>query len=267
MWHHAQAARLETRSAQEAVRHHLANTVGVSQVVARGIADDLPNILRVAGADAPERGPYQVRHKAVAHYEPAGKPLSMCTKVDVALTLVDPVADTEPGCSASERTKRRILRLCQEAIRQGAILSYEDLSLLLGLERTTIGKYIRGLKEDGHPILTRADVTKSSRNQTHKRIVVLMYLSGATEMEIVRRAKHGLERVNQYLSAFIRVAVALKNGVQGDLIGKVCGLSKALAQQYLDIYAEAVAAPVMARNLEEWIRRVEAAPKKGAPRQ
>ena len=267
MWHHSQVARLETRSAQEAVRHHLANTVGVSQVVAKGIADDLPNILRVAGADAPERGPYQVQHKAMAHYEPAGKPLSMCNKVDVALTLVDPATDAEPGCSASERTKRRILRLCQEAIRQGAALSYEDLSLLLGLERTTIGKYIRELKNDGHPILTRADATKSSRNQTHKRIIVLMYLSGATEMEIVRRAKHGLERVNQYLSAFIRVAVALKNGVQADLIGKVCGLSKALAQQYLDIYAEAVTNPVTARNLDEWVRRIEAAPKKGGLQQ
>lgn len=267
MWHHAQALRLETRSAQEAVRHHLANTVGVSQVVARGIADDLPNILRVAGADAPERGPYQIRHKTIAYYEPAGKPLSLCDKIDVTLTLVDPEADAEPGCSASARTKRRILRLCQEAIRQGAIASYEDLSLLLGLERTTIGKYVRKLKDEGHPILTRADVTKSSRNQTHKRIIVLMYLSGATEMEIVRRAKHGLERVNQYLSAFIRVAVALNNGVQTELIGKVCGLSRALSQQYLDIYAEAAAAPVMARNLEEWIRRVETAPKKGALRQ
>jgi len=263
MWHSAQVSRLESRSAQEAVRLHLANTVGVSQVVARGIAAELPNILRIAGFDPPERGPYQVRHKAVAYHEPAGKPLSQCAKVDVLLTLVDPKADADPHCPARERTKRRILRLCQEALRQGAVLSYEDLCLLLGLERTTVGKYIRELKNEGHPELTRADVTKSSRNQTHKRIIVLMYLSGATELAIVRRTRHSLGRVNEYLLVFARVAMALKNEVPPELIGKVCGLSPTLTRQYLEIYAEARANEVTAGNLDKWMRRLQAGPKKG----
>ena len=263
MWHSEQVARLETRSAQEAVRHHLANAIGVSQVVARGIAEDLPNILRVAGADALERGPYQIRHKAVSYREPAGKPLAMCAKIGVVLTVVDPVTDTEATRPVRERTKAKILRLCLEALRQGAVLSYEDLCLLLGMERTAVGTYIRELKNDGHPELTRADVTKSSRNQTHKRVIVLMYLSGASELEIVRRARHGLERVNQYLSVFARVAVAVRNGVPPDHIGKVCGLSETLARQYLDIYAEALANAAMAKNLDEWVRRLQAAPKKG----
>ena len=263
MWHSEQVARIETRSAQEAVRHHLANTVGVSQVVAKGVAEDLPNILRAAGIDAPERGPYQIRHKAVSYREPAGKPLAACAKIDVTLTLVDPIADTSPAISARERTKAKILRLCLEALRQGAVLSYEDLCLLLGMERTAVGTYIRELKDGGHPELTRADVTRSSRNQTHKRIIVLMYLSGVSELEIVRRVRHGLERVNQYLSTFARVAVAMRNDVPPDHIGKVGGLSETLARQYLDIYAEVLASAVMAKNLDEWVRRLQTAPKKG----
>ena len=263
MWHSEQVARIETRSAQEAVRHHLANTVGVSQVVAKGVAEDLPNILRAAGIDAPERGPYQIRHKAVSYREPAGKPLAMCAKIDVTLTLVDPAADTGPARSARDRTKAKILRLCLESLRQGAVLSYEDICLLLGMERTAVGTHIRELKRDGYHELTRADVTKSSRNQTHKRIIVLMYLSGVSELEIVRRARHGLERVNQYLSTFARVAMAVRNDVPSDHIGRVCGLSETLARQYLDIYAEALANAVMAKNLDEWVRRLQAAPKKG----
>ena len=51
--------------------------------------------------------------------------------------------------------------------------------------------------------------------------------------------------------------------VQPDHIGKVCGLSETLARQYLDIYAEALANAVMAKNLDEWVRRLQAAPKKG----
>ncbi|MGE5605017.1 MAG: hypothetical protein ACM3YE_04915, partial [Bacteroidota bacterium] len=77
-------------------------------MVAKGIAEELPNILRIAGVDPPERGPYQVRHKAVAYHEPAGKPLSQCAKLEVVLTLVDPKADADPNCPAGERTKRRI---------------------------------------------------------------------------------------------------------------------------------------------------------------
>ena len=263
MWHSEQLARLETRTAQEAVRHHLANAVGVSQVVAKGIAEDLPNILRAAGIGLPERSPYQIRHKAVSYHEPAGKPLAMCAKIDVILTLVDPVADTDPALTTRARTKAKVLRLCLEALRQGAVLSYEDLCLLLNMERATVGTYIQELKNDGYPELTRADVTKSSRNQTHKRIIILMYLSGASELEIVRRTRHGLERVNQYLSAFARVAVAVRNGVPPDHIGKACGLSEALARQYLDIHAEALSDKVMAKNLDGWVRRLQAAPKKG----
>ena len=60
------------------------------------------------------------------------------------------------------------------------------------------------------------------------------------------------------------MAVALKNGVEADLAGKVCGLSNALARQYLDTYAEALANEATAKNLTEWVRRVESAPKKGA---
>ena len=262
VWHSAQTTRLEARSAQEAVRHHLANTLGVSQVVAMGIASDLPSILRIAGADVPDRDSYQVWHKAVSYREPAGKPLHKCTMVDVALTLVDPSADTATGLSGRARNKRKVARICQEALRQGAVLSYEDISLLLGFERSTVGKYIQELKADGYPELTRADLTKSSRNQTHKRIIVLMYLAGATELEIVRRTRHSLESVNEYLSTFARVAMALRSGVKPELVGKVCKLGQKLTRQYLELYAEAMADAGTAKHLDKWVRRLQA-PKKG----
>ncbi len=261
MWHSEQVARMASRSAANAACKYLEETLGVSHVVALGIASDLDNLLRVVGAAVPDREPYQVWHKAVSYREPAGKPLKKCAMVDVALTVVA-LADTATGLSAHERTKRRILRICQEALKQGAVLSYEDICLLLGLERTTVGKYIRELKKDGYPELTRADLTKSSRNQTHKRIVILMYLSGASELEIVRRVKHSLERVNEYLSTFARVALAIRNGVDAGILPRVCKLSPKLAGQYLEIYAEAQADPIMGKRLDEWVRQLEA-PKKG----
>ncbi len=261
MWCQEQLARLESRTPTAAVTNYLIEKLGVNRLVALGITNDLDNILTVSGARAPERGPYQVWHKAVSYLEPAGKPIAKCRTVDVALTLADP-ADTTLGTSSRIRTRNRILRICQEAIRQGAVLSYEDICLLLGLERTTVGKYVQELKRMGYPELTRADVTKSSRNQTHKRIVILMYLSGASELDIVRRAKHSLQRVNAYLEAFIRVALALHNGVGQELIPKVCKMSPLLADQYLQIYSEVQADETMRRRLETWVGRLEA-PKKG----
>lgn len=263
MWHNDQLARIESRAPTAAVTNYLIDKLGLNRLLALGITNELDNIFAVSGAMAPERKPYQVWHKAVSYLEPAGKPINKCRMLDVVLTLVDP-SDAAPDISSRERSRIRILRICKEAIHQGAVLSYEDISLLLGLERTTVGKYIQELKKEGYPELTRADVTKSSRNQTHKRIIIMMYLTGVSELEIVRRTKHSLPRVNEYLNTFVRVVLALYNGIDQQLLPKVCKMSSRLVEQYLQIYTEVQADEGMRKKLQDWISRLEA-PKKGGP--
>ena len=259
MWCQEQLARLESRAPTATVTNYLIEKLGVNRLVALGITNDLDNILAVSGAMAPERGPYQVWHKAVSYLEPAGKPIGKCRMVDVALTLVGP-ADAASG-GKPDMHPRRILRICQEAIRQGAVLSYEDICLLLGLERTTVQAY-PGTEAHGlpgtHP-RRRDQIEPKPDTQTDCRPDVPVR---CLQLDIVRRAKHSLQRVNAYLEAFIRVALALHNGVDQVLIPKVCKMSPLLADQYLQIYAEVQADEAMRKRLETWVSRLEA-PKKG----
>ena len=99
----------------------------------------------------------QICYEAVAAEEPAGKHIALAKKVSCRLRLNDVEADLEVlatyGLAGLRR--HRILRLTQEAYDQDALLSYEDLAILLTTSPATVKRDIRALKQSGYFVMTR----------------------------------------------------------------------------------------------------------------
>ena len=99
----------------------------------------------------------QICYEAVAAEEPAGKHIVLARKVSCRLTLNDVETDLEVVVNYGLAGLRhhRILRLTQETYDQDALLSYEDLAVLLTSSPSTMKRDIQHLKRDGYFVMTR----------------------------------------------------------------------------------------------------------------
>jgi len=99
-----------------------------------------------------------------------GPPLAEIDKVEVTLTVDNGQEDAEvkrrEGAEAQRRG--RILRILEEALEQGGVLTQEDVARALRVERRTIARDVKQLKAEGHLVHTRGQVKGVGRGQTHK---------------------------------------------------------------------------------------------------
>ena len=86
--------------------------------------------------------PGQLFYSAVSDDEPAGKEISNCEKKTITLTLILNQED-DMKLSSSEIRQKKIVRLSNEALEQGALLTQEDLSVILNTNVRTIRKDIK----------------------------------------------------------------------------------------------------------------------------
>ena len=132
----------------------------------------------------------QICYEAVAAEEPAGKHIALAKKVSCRLTLNDTQADLEVlaeyGLAGLRR--HRILRLTQEAYDQDALLSYEDLAVLLTSSPATMKRDSRALKQDGYFVMTRGAKHDMGPGLSHKTQILELF-KAYTFTEIEQKTK------------------------------------------------------------------------------
>ncbi|MHC1566838.1 MAG: DUF1670 domain-containing protein, partial [Candidatus Syntropharchaeia archaeon] len=106
---------------------------------------------------------------------------------------------------ASERRNKE-LRLCDEAIDQGGVLTQEDLAILLGTSLSTIKRDDAYFAKRGISLPTRGMVEDIGRGVSHKTKAIELYLKNYTLSEIARKMAHSPSSVNRYLEDFSVVA-------------------------------------------------------------
>jgi hypothetical protein len=150
----------------------------------------------------------------------------------------------------------RLLRMTEEAIDQGGVLTQEDLSRLLQAGVRTIRRDVALLRAEGHWVATRGAMKEIGRGQSHKAKIVDMYLRRMTYSEIVRRARHAPSSVKRYVDAFGRVVVLWEKGLRdpGE-IAFIVGMSERLAREYLEL-RERYDTPEHRDRIEEIARQV-----------
>jgi hypothetical protein len=200
----------------------------------------------------------QIEATVVGLEERAGKVIEKMEKVRVRLTIDNGLEDLEVQKSFGRKVLRRtkILRITEEAIDQGGILSQEDLSKYLGCAVRTIQRDIRVLKQEGQEVITRGYLHNIGRGQTHKAIIIGLYLDGLTFSEIKLRTKHSVGAIKRYLEGFTKILMARKQGIYRTKdISLVTGLSNYLVDQYIGLIKESKRDQTRKRNIELLIER------------
>ena len=205
--------------------------------------------------------------------EPAGKPLSAMKKTSVVLTVDSGLEDLsvlrQYGSCGLRRV--RVLRMAEEAMDQGGVLTQEDLARLLQTGVRTIRRDVSQLRLDGHWVPTRGTVQDTGRGQSHKAKIVEMYLQRMTFSVISRRAHHSPEAIKRYVQMFGRILVLWENGIHNTAeLAFVAGISERLAGDYLDL-RQRYSTEQYADRLEEISRQVRRSltrngEEKGGPR-
>ena len=179
----------------------------------------------------------QIVFHAASASEPPGKRISEIKTVPIHLTFHDRTdirVLSEEGTSALRRHK--VIRMANEALDQGGLLTQEDLAVLLCSSRRTIRRDIKELKVQGIEVPTRGTLQDIGPGVTHKSKVVKMWLEGYEYTDIERKTGHSGFSVQRYLSGFSKVVRFYSRGYSLPEIRELADMSERLALEYLDLY-------------------------------
>lgn len=251
--------RLAVKTPEAAFLHVLREEFNFSPRVSQELLSTVKEML-VGGAPSSAVRPGQVRLVVASLKAPFGPPLADAEKVEVTLTVdagrEDGEVKTEQGLGGLRQG--RILRLTEEALEQGGVLTQEDLARVLSVDRRTIVRDIKVLKAEGHLVQTRGVVKGVGRGQTHKVRIIELWLDRVGYDKIVRWMHHSAQAIKRYVSIFLRVVTLHRQGMSVEEISFLTQSSVRLVKEYLKVYEAAMAKPPRREKLEEELARVSA---------
>jgi len=139
--------------------------------------------------------------------EPPGKPLKQCQLKRIVITHINPSEDAEVRKLYGPSAKRRqqILRMSQEAKDQGALLTQEDLAIILDTDVRTVRRDIQQLRKQNIFVPTRGQQKDIGPGVTHRVQAITLFLAEKEPLEIAQSIKHSLTAVERYIDTFCRV--------------------------------------------------------------
>lgn len=249
--------RLAAKTPEASFLHVMREEFGFSARVSGEVLSTAKEML-VGGATASAVRPGQVRLVVASMRAPFGPPLAETDKVEVTLTVDARAEDAAvKGREGREGLRQgRILRLAEEALEQGGVLTQEDLARALGVERRTIARDVKVLQAEGHVVRTRGAVKGVGRGQTHKVAVIERWLDREGYEKIARWVHHAPYCIKRYINIFVRVVVLHRQGRPVEEIAFVTQASVRLVREYLALYEAAMEEPHRRERLEEELARV-----------
>lgn len=254
-----------TRDKSKSPNRHLASLLDVevglspaqTQVALELFADHLIHFF------SDLRPPGEIIHPVVSIDEPAGKPIKNCKMVPVRLTYFDAVDLTvlhEEG--TVEARAIRLLRLCQQAYEQYALLSHEDLSVLLCVNVSTVGDLVNRLRDRDFFVPTRGFVKDIGPTPSHKREIATLLGHGHTTSRIRAITRHSESSIGRYHEQFALVLYLLHHypKASNDERHMLSGLSRHAYDTYVEVHDLLDARGDCGHHLERLRRRYELDP-------
>lgn len=260
--------RLALKTPQASFRHVLEEEFNLSPREAQEVVRAAEELLGLHHPTAPLR-PGQIRLVVASLHAPFGPPLRHTDRIEVTLTVDAGPEDAEVLRQQGRIALRRgrILRLVDEALDQGGVLTEEDLARALHVTRRTIERDVHHLQAAGHHLRTRGQIKNAGRGQTHKVKILELWLDRQSYDKIALWAHHSVQAIKRYVSTFLRVVTLHRQGCSPAEIAFLLNASQRLVLDYLHLYAQLPAHPARLAKLEEELTRVtgQAEPvKKGA---
>jgi hypothetical protein len=241
--------RLAHKTSMHAIQVELQQGYDLSPVEAMVLACRLQQLVDEQTGFA--RQPGQITYQAIALDEPAGKPLAVCRKVPVHLTVIADDDAKTWACEGAQALRRvRIHRLTYEALLQGGALSQEDLGCILGLSQRSVKRVFAAFRAQGAPLPSRGELQDIGPGISHKIPLIRRYVRDVALSRIAMDlGGHGLNSLMRYLRHFALVMILQDRGLTPTQMRSVVGISENLIAQYQQLYTE-LQAPEYERALQ-----------------
>ncbi len=228
--------RLKSKNAKNAIIQRLSEDFNLTPIIAEAFYSQFSQYYREHANVSLSSG--EISYEAVASDEPAGKHIRLTRKKTVRLKLLNFNTDLEVlaeyGTAGVRR--HRLSRLTRQAYEQGALLSYEDLAMLLTTSPSTVKRDVQQLNREGKFIITRGSKLDMGPGLSHKTIIIDYYLKGYTFTDIERITNHSERSVKRYLADFIQIATLLKQGFKKNQIRLISQKSARLVREYMELF-------------------------------
>ena len=233
--------RIELRNSTSTLINVISEGTSCSKFEAEVIAEKAKEVYRLGGYGDEESvlQPGQMIWKAIDAEEPPGKPLSKCAFKTIRLTVHCLEEDREIKRLYGNSAKRgqQILRMCTEAFDQGALLTQEDLGILLDCNERTVRNDQKDFQKKHNLLIpTRGNKCDIGPGVTHREKVIELFIQGLEAVDIARQLQHSLKAVERYIDSYCRVVFCqqqVRNTMQTALI---TGCSMALVHTCLGIH-------------------------------
>lgn len=232
------------------LEQELRSDYGLSVIESRALVQRVAEFIdQLYEEHAGLRGPGQIRYVGVAAGQPAGRTLSCCVTIPVLLTALAPNdADVQRDEGSPGLRRARLQRWTYEAQRQGALLSHEDLSLLLAVDLSTIRRQVAECRRQGNDVPTRGRMADIGPGTTHRARVIELLFRGLQPAAIASYTAHAISSVERYIRDFARVVELTRRGYPKVAIVRITELSPKTVRDYCalyDQYSSAAHRPVM----------------------
>jgi len=187
----------------------------------------------------------QLALTAVSADEPGHKPLSKCKMVPVLLTLYAGEEDHNYRLAQGQKKGiaalrgRQIMRMAQEALDQGALLTAEDFAFrIFNCGLRTISRDLQDMAKQGMIVPLRSQQKDAGRAVTHRVQAVELYLKRYTFTQIQQRIHHSLTSIANYITTFTIVVAHTRTGYSVDEIAFLMQISPSLVGAYQELYRQ-----------------------------
>lgn len=228
--------RLKSKEARAAIVQQLASDFNLTPLIAEAYYQQLGVYFQQHANIALSSG--EIAYEAVAAEEPAGKHIRLARKVSCRLKLLDFASDFEALASLglAGLRRHRLARLTRQAYDQGALLSYEDLAMLLTTSPATVRRDAADLRHHGQFVMTRGTKKDMGPGVSHKTAILDLYFKGYAFTDIERATNHSETAVRRYLVDFVQVATLHQQHFAPAQIRLISQKSERLVREYLQLY-------------------------------
>lgn len=232
------ANRLMEKSTLHTIQVELQQGYSLSPVEAMVLAQRLQELVDEQTGSSRQQG--QITYQAIDVNEPAGKPLSLCRKVPVHMTVMAE-GDAELWASEGPIVLRRVrvYRLVHEAMMQGGALSQEDLACLMSVSLKTVKRIFAWYRGQDERLPSRGELKDMGRGVSHKIPIIRKYVEDLSFSSISQHlGKHGISSMVRYLRHFALVMILEERGLTPGQMQSVIGISENLIEEYRVLYHE-----------------------------
>jgi len=228
--------RLESKHARNAIVQKLSADFNLTPIIAEAFYQQIACYFQEHANISLSSG--DIAYEAVAAEEPAGKHIRLTRKVTVRLKLYDFNTDLETlaAYGLAGLRRHRLTRITRQAYDQGALLSYEDLAMLLTTSPATVKRDVYHLRHQGLFIMTRGAKHDMGPGLSHKTVIIDLYFKNYTFTEIEQKTNHSESSVKRYLADFVQVAALYQQGFSANQIRLIAKKSDRLVREYIQLY-------------------------------